>query len=988
MKRLISVLISITILSLSCAFAQYKVKGQVVDAIGPVVGVAVLEQGTQNGTETDLDGLFEINVASASSMIEFSLIGYKTILVRADQVSVVVLSDDTELLDEVVVIGYGTVKKSDMTGSVSAVKADQLNKGSVTSPADLLKGKSAGVVITSGDGAPGSGATIRIRGGSSLSANNDPLIVIDGLPVSNTGISGMADALSSINPSDIETYTVLKDASATAIYGSRASNGVIIITTKKGNKFSKGIKVSADFQASLAENTKYVNVMTGDQMRAAVLERYGEDSETYKALGNANTDWQRAIYQLGQTYEANVGLSGNIKFGKAGYMPYRISGGYISQDGTLKTSWMDRGTLALNLNPSFLDEHLTISLNGKGMIADNNFANRDAISQAVEYDPTQHIYGSSAVGLDGYRMWGTYDEATGTFVPNTQATQNPLASLYQKKDVSQSKRFIGNAQVDYKIHGLEDLRLNVNAGIDMSYSGGTVDIPQGAEQSWHAQLQSGSGAYTIYHQKKIDKTLEAYADYSKTINKHSFGVMAGYSWQHFYVESDSKTTKKSDESVLNEFVDKSEYFLVSFFARANYSYDNRYMATVTVREDGTSRFQNNKWGLFPSVALGWNIKGEQFLKNEKAVSNLKLRLSWGQTGQQDLNAGDYPTLASYQTNLTGSYYQFGDRLIIPISPLGYNADLKWETTTTYNVGIDYGFLNDRIYGTVDVYYRDTKDLLNYTPVPAGSNLKNYLSANIGSLVNKGVEVELNGVAIQTNAWNWTIGVNGAWNANKITKLTASDSESYKGVATGGISGGVGNTVQRYMVGYPVNTFYVYQQVYDQDGAPIPGAYVDRNQDGKIDSEDLYCYKKAAPDFTLGFNTTLSWKNLSLNIAGHGNFGNYVYNNNAARLSLLSDLWTNNFVANRYYNAMERGFNNAEYLSDYWIEDASFFRIDRITLSYLFDLKKGGSLSVFGTVQNVATFTNYTGIDPEVYSGIDNNMYPRPRTWILGFKYAF
>lgn len=488
--------------------------------------------------------------------------------------------------------------------------------------------------------------------------------------------------------------------------------------------------------------------------------------------------------------------------------------------------------------------------------------------------------------------------------------------------------------------------------------------------------------------KKIDKTLEAYADYSKTINKHSFGVMAGYSWQHFYVESDSKTTKKSDESVLNEFVDKSEYFLVSFFARANYSYDNRYMATVTVREDGTSRFQNNKWGLFPSVALGWNIKGEQFLKNEKAVSNLKLRLSWGQTGQQDLNAGDYPTLASYQTNLTGSYYQFGDRLIIPISPLGYNADLKWETTTTYNVGIDYGFLNDRIYGTVDVYYRDTKDLLNYTPVPAGSNLKNYLSANIGSLVNKGVEVELNGVAIQTNAWNWTIGVNGAWNANKITKLTASDSESYKGVATGGISGGVGNTVQRYMVGYPVNTFYVYQQVYDQDGAPIPGAYVDRNKDGKIDSEDLYCYKKAAPDFTLGFNTTLSWKKLSLNIAGHGNFGNYVYNNNAARLSLLSDLWTNNFVANRYYNAMERGFNNAEYLSDYWIEDASFFRIDRITLSYLFDLKKGGSLSVFGTVQNVATFTNYTGIDPEVYSGIDNNMYPRPRTWILGLKYAF
>ena len=980
MKRLMTMLISATLLSLTSAFAQYTVKGRVVDELGPIAGAAVLEQGTLNGTETDMDGYFELTVPSASSIIEVRLIGYKTVTVPAGEVSVIVLEEDTELLDEVVVIGYGTVKKEDLTGS---------------SPSEMLKGKSAGVVITDGDGAPGSAATIRIRGGSSLNAENSPLIVIDGLPITNEGISGVADQLSSINPSDIETFTVLKDASATAIYGSRASNGVIIITTKKGSKYDSAIPhVSADYTLSISQNAKYLDVMTGDEVREAMLAYTGsETSEGYLALGVDNTDWQRAIYQLGMSHEANVSLSGNFKFGDAGYMPYRVSGGYLNEKGTLKTSSMERGTVALNLNPTFFDEHLTISLNGKGMFQNNRFANTAAISAAVEYDPTQPIYDETH-GLDGYWMWGNVmgDGPDRTFEPNTQSTVNPLAALYQRNDVSSASRFIGNAQFDYKIHGFEDLRLNLNLGMDYSHSNGTVTVPYGAEQSYHNQTQAGRGLNNPYDQTKQDMTLEAYADYSKEINKHSFGVMAGYSWQHFYAESNSISETQPDPvagtvATLSEFHNASEYFLVSFFGRANYNYDNRYMVTATVRWDGTSRFTNNKWGFFPSVALGWNIKGESFLKNSKAVSDLKLRLSWGQTGQQDI--GDvYQSIPTYQTNLIGSYYMFGGNVIVPITPNGYNADLKWETTTTYNVGIDYGFFNDRLFGTLDVYYRETTDLLNYTPVAAGANLTNYLFANIGSLVNKGVEFEITGVPVQTENWYWSIGANFAYNQNRITKLTTNDGDGYTGVATGGISGGVGNTIQRHMTGYPANTFYVYQQVYDENGAPIPGAYVDQNGDGVIDADDLYYLGQANPVWTIGFNTSVSWKNLTLAIAGHGNLGQMVYNNNASRLSLLSDLWTNSFVRNCMADASSWGFTNAAYLSDYWVEDGSFFKIDRITLSYLFELGKGGSLNLFGTVQNVATFTKYSGIDPEVYGGIDNNLYPRPRTYIIGLKYNF
>ena len=991
-------------------FAQnggYAVKGVVVDQAGPVIGATVIEKGTNNGVSTGLDGDWSLTVSSADAVVEISCIGYATQSFAASQIpAVVTLSEDTEFLDDVVVIGYGTVKKSDMTGSVSAVKADQLNKGVVSSPSALLQGKSAGVVITPGSGAPGSGSTIRIRGGSSLQASNDPLIVIDGLPVSNEGISGTADALSSINPNDIESFTVLKDASATAIYGSRASNGVILITTKKGNGSGKGIHFDIDFTASLNQNARFVNVMDAAELREAVKQYAGAESDAYKALGedeSINTNWQKEIYRLAQTYELNASLSGKLD-NKVVSMPYRVSIGGLYQQGTLKTGYMGRETVSLNLAPSFLDKHLTFNLNGKAMNMNTRFANTDAITQAIQYTPTKPVYDEN--GLNGYSWW---NYGKGTFTVdncNTMANQNPVALLNDKKDLSRANRFLGNVQVDYKVHRLEDLRFNLNLGIDYTNSAGTVDVAPNTEQSMHstAQQEAGgnaSGYHTNYSQKKLDQTLEFYADYSKTIGKHSFEIMAGYSWQHFYTESFNETFKANgtdpaaaDYYLANPQTNKSEYFLVSFFGRANYSFGSRYYITATLRRDGTSRFQNNKWGLFPSVALGWNIKNEPFLSDSNAVSALKLRLSYGQTGQQDLNAGNYPTLATYIYNTNASQYIFGNQVIQPITPAGYNADLKWETTSTWNVGFDYGFLNDRIYGTIDFYKRFTKDLLNWTPVAAGANLTNYLNANIGNLENTGVEFEINAVAIETRDWNWKIGANVAWNKTVVTKLTTDDERSdYYGVETGGISGGTGNNIQIHQTGKAPYSFFVYQQVYDTEGNPIEGLYVDRNNDGKIDTNDKYCYHKAAPDVTIGLNTTLSYKNWTLALSAHSSIGNWVYDNIHSNGELLSDLWTNSFVNNRTSGALKTNFRtNAQYFSDYYVKNASFFKFDNITLSRYFALRPNSDrpmgLNVFATVQNVACISAYDGIDPEIYSGIDNNMYPRPRTYILGIKFNF
>lgn len=976
-------------------FAQggYQVKGVVVDAVGPVIGATVIEQGTNNGVSTGLDGDYVLNVSNADAVVEISCIGYATQTFKASAMpSTVTLAEDAEFLDDVVVIGYGTVRKDDLTGSVATVKADDLNKGAVTTPADLIRGKSAGVVVTSGSGQPGSGATIRVRGGSSLSATNDPLIVIDGLPVSNESISGMSDPLSSINPSDIESFTVLKDASATAIYGSRASNGVIVITTKKGSKGSKA-QFSLDYQHSLATVQKYVDVMNAAEIKSAIQNHLSGETQTQAlaALGTSDTNWQKEIYHMANSDEVNFSVRGDRSLGSLGNMPLRFSAGYINQDGILRTSNMKRATASLNATPTLLDNHLTISLNGKVTYQHNNYANQDAIGAALRYDPTQSVYDAS--GLNGYTTW--YDLSGNV---NTMATQNPVALLYEKYDKANANRFIGNAQFDYKIHGFEDLRLNLNLGLDWAKSDGQAGTAAGTEQSLHDTTQSGDGYSTDYNYLRRDQTLEAYADYSHTFGeKHYIDLMGGYSWQHFWNKSYTFSQTVEDVRTLADTPFATEYYLVSFFGRFNYGFGDKYLLTATIRRDGTSRFQNNKWGLFPSVAFAWNIKNEGFLKEQDALSTAKLRLSWGQTGQQDLNAGNYPTLGTYYSNLIGSYYKFGGTVIYPVTALGYNADLKWETTTTYNVGVDLGFLRDRLTISADAYLRKTEDLINRIPVSAGANLTNYLTSNIGSLENKGVEVDVNAIIISTQNTSWTLGVNGAYNHNEITKLTAAKDDD-SGVLTGSISGATGNNVQIHHVGYAANSFYVYEQLYDTDGNPIDGAYVDRNGDGILNDSDLYIFHKPSADVTLGVNSTFTYKNFSAAVSGHGSFGNYNYNNVASDQEMWGDLWTNSFVSNRLTSAEASNFSNARYLSDYYVRDASFFKIDNVTLGYTFpDIftipesfgsPRTVSLNIFGTVQNVCTFTDYDGIDPEVYGGIDGEVYPRPRTFILGLKLNF
>ena len=992
MKRIVTKLVGIVLFSLmtTSVFAQggYQVKGVVTDAMGPVIGATVIEQGTSNGTVTGIDGDYVLNVASADAVVEISCIGYTTLTFKASEVPATVnLEEDSEFLDEVVVIGYGTVKKSDLTGSVSTVKADEINMGVITTPADLLRGKSAGVVVTAGSGMPGSGATIRIRGGSSINASNDPLIVIDGLPVSNDGISGMSDPLSSINPEDIESFTVLKDASATAIYGSRASNGVIVITTKKGAKTGTAFpKVAVDFTASANTIAKYNDLLDADGLIQIIRDFYGPNSAAEQHLGlNGqlyNTDWQKEIYQIAPTYDGNVSFNGRV-----GFLPYRVSGGYTTQEGTLKGSKMNRATASVNLSPSFLDNHLAVNLNGKGTYTQNWYANQGAIGAANHYDPTKPVYDPN--GLNGYTTW--YD-ASGNI--NTMATMNPVGLLASRTDTADAKRFIGNAQFDYKVHGFEALRFNLNLGLDWASSDGLTETAKGSEASFHNTNQSGGGSHTDYDYLRRNTTLEFYGDFNKTFEElHNVDLMAGYSWQHFYSENNSKTVRISDGSSLGSSVGKGELYLISFFGRANYGFADKYLLTATVRADGTSRFQNHKWGIFPSVAFGWNILKEDFMASAAKLSTLKLRLSWGETGQQEV--GDYyDTFAQFLTAQQGSYYHTtSSGYTNPIVALGYSADLRWETTTTYNAGVDMGFWNDRLTASVDVYKRDTRDILNYIPVPALSNLTNYLNTNIGSMTNVGAELDLNAILVETRDMGWTAGFNVAYNKNKITKLTVSDDDA-TGVETGGISGGTGNNVQMFQVGYPMRTFYLYQQVYDTEGRPINGVYVDRNNDGQINADDKYLGHHADADFTFGFNTSFNWKNWTAALSGHASIGNWVYNNVASDTEMLADLWTNQFVSNRVSSATHSMFSQAQYLSDYYLHDASFLKLDNFTLGYTFPklfnvaTDRPFSLNIFGTVQNICCLTRYSGIDPEIYGGIDGTVYPRPRTFVGGIKINF
>ena len=959
-------------LSVGVYAQNITVKGHVKDALGGVIGANVVEKGnTTNGTITDLDGNFTLTVPQGATLV-VSFIGYKSQEVAAAPSVVVTLQDDAELLETVVVIGYGSVKKNDLTGSVTAIKADEINRGAITSPDQMLQGKVPGLLVTPASGDPTGGATIRIRGAASLYASNDPLIVIDGVPVTSEGGAGMANPLASVNPNDIESYTVLKDASATAIYGSRASNGVIIITTKKGT--GDKMKVSYNSSYSLKQNTSTLEMMTGDQYRQYIKDVYGENDPRLGMMGNANTDWQDLIYRTAFSTDQNVSLYGNAK----GVLPYRVSLGYTYDQATLKEGDNQRANLGISLSPKFFQDHLSVNVNLKGIYNRANYPNSGAVGSAVDFDPTQSPYFYDANGnIDTSKAGGYFNWINADGSANTMASINPLSQLYDNYNVNDTWRSMGNVQLDYKIHGFEDLRVNLNLGYDLARTEGTKYSELGSILSMRNGAQD---YYENYANNNANTLLEFYANYNKEFGIHHLDVMAGYSWQHNYVKYDNIQYYNNDRSnvYLDNPTDRKEYYLVSFFGRVNYSLNSKYLFTVSLRDDASSRFsKSNRWGLFPSAAFAWNIAEENFLKeSDTPISSLKLRLGWGQTGQQDIGIDRcYAYQAKYtQSSALATRIPWGNGYIYTLAPNAYNPDIKWETTETYNVGLDFGFLKGRINGTIDAYLRKTKDLLNDVTTPMGVNFSNKVISNVGDMENKGLEFNLNFIPIERKDMRWTINVNGTWQDTKITKLTNNPTPDYLGVEVGANMGGTGGYTSLYSVGYSPYTYHLYQQAYDENGKPLQNVLVDRDGNGEITAQDRYITDKSIqPKFFYGIGSQFTYKNWDFGFNAHGSVGGYALNRIKINTATsYSDDYTKGYLNNLSPYCMETGWtatiSEQQKYSDMFLENTTFFRMDDINVGYTFDKIKNwnGKIRVAASVQNVFTITKYSGLDPEAY----------------------
>ena len=1002
------------------------VSGVVSDPSGePLIGASILAQGTTVGTSTNIDGEYTINVAPDATLV-VSYVGYDTQNVPVDgRTSInVTMQENSVMLNEVVAIGYGTVKKSDATGSVAVIKPDEIEAGLATSVQDMLVGQTPGVVVTQAGG-PEGGGTIRIRGGSSLNASNDPLIVVDGVPLSNAGMGGLGNSLGMISPENIESMTILKDASATAIYGSRASNGVIIITTKKG----KSGKPTVNFAANLYVNTarKTWKVLDANQFRS-LLESRGMDA-ALAATGDANTDWQDEVLRttVSSDYSLSVG-------GTAGWLPYHAEISYTNNNGIIKTSKMDRVTMGFNLSPKFFDNHLSVNANVKGYYIRNNFGDAGALSSAISFDPTHPVRSNEPIvsGNSGFQyLYNGYYEVHNNGTLNDNAALNPMGLLEQRDNHANVYRSNGNLQLDYSLHFLPDLHLNLNLGYDVMKSN-LVDNWAANSATAYKNHEHYGGAYNFdQYQFRSNTLLNFYLNYKKEVESiySNFDVTAGYDWQRFYndghytgangnsgyrvspglntptylgkneagqqtygVTTNESTIPLLGQNFQNDGVSPDgdyhwadRYQLLSFFGRLNYTFKDRYLLTVTVRGDATSRFAKDKrWGVFPAVALGWKINQEAWMQGAAGwLSDLKLRLGWGKTGQQEIGETiNYMALyaiaspsVSYPNGTNGWY--------LPVYARGYNPDLTWETTTSWNAGLDFGFLNNRITGSIEYYKRKTTDLLAYVAVPAGSSTTNMLNRNIGSLENYGVEFNIAAKPIVTNDFTWTLSYNVGWNHNEITELTTGASQ----LKTGGISGGNGNTVQIHAEGHPASSFYLFQQVYDESGAPLEGVYVDQNGDGQIDDSDKIINKSPDPKVTMTFGSQFRYKKWDLGFNIRASIGNYVYNNVLSTKAVYNDLFTyglNNVVENDYY------FEQPRYMSDYYLRNASFVRCDNITLGYTWDnlLNDKLRLRLFGAVQNPFVITKYKGVDPEVFGGIDNSVYPRATTYSLGLVATF
>ncbi|WP_165043499.1 TonB-dependent receptor [Dysgonomonas sp. ZJ709] len=955
-----------------------KITGQVIDTSTneTVIGATVKIKNTTTGTITDDEGRFELN-APANATLVVSFIGYKSTEVTVDNKThlSILLDEDVELLNEVVVIGYGQVKKGDTTGSLTTITPDQLNKGNQLTAEDALIGKMAGVNVIPGTGAPGDEGTIRIRMGASLSADNDPLIVIDGIPVHNTSISA-------INPNDIATFTVLKDASATAIYGSRASNGVIIITTKKGNANGGKPKVNYSANFSVSEVMEYLDVLSTDEFRDT-FNKFSGAPDSFK-LGDASTDWQKEIYRNALGTDHNLSVTGATL-----NVPYRVSVGYANQNGIIRENNYERYNLGLGISPQFFEKHLAFDINLKSSLENNKSISTGVIGAAAGFDPTRPVYQKNPndIGL-GYFTWMT----SGTSTPISLAPSNPVADLKLSDRQNKIKRHIGNIAANYKIHGFEDLVLNVNAGFDIKSNDYTEIVPQNAPSMWTSNLQDGTGLDYFTTAENRNYLLDFYANYNKDFGaKHHFDAMAGYGWQRFWYKNTGRTHDTEGNEIKLPTGDEAELFLLSFFGRLNYSYAQKLLLTATLRSDASSRFAKEKrWGYFPSVALAYRMSEEGFMKDIKALSDLKLRLSYGQTGQQDIGTY-YQHLGTYSTSYDNSRYQFGNEWITLYRPNGYDPLIKWETTSTYNVGVDYGFLNNRIYGSIDAYKRYTKDLLNNIFVPAGSNFTNIIDTNIGDMESQGVEFAISAIPFKTKDWEWSVSGNFTWNTSEITKLNTIDTDN--NYMKTGSAGGTGKYLQINKVGETPNTFFLLQQAYGDDGKPLDGKYVAK--DGSITSseEDANKYvtgKSSRVPYFYGLSTKLLYKQWDFGMNGHGSFGNYVYNYQAASESFASLYSANGVSSNIMRSTLESGFTQERLYTDYFLEKGNFFKLDNITLGYSFNKlwNTSSTMRMAFSVQNVCIITNYSGIDPEVYSGIDRNVYQRPRMYTLSLNLNF
>ena len=957
------------------------VKGEVTDAQNgeALIGATVTVEGEKGGTVTDFDGNFSLQVSSSAKKIKVSYIGYIDKILAISENMKVKLESDSKALADVVVIGYGTARKSDLTGSVATVKAKDFNKGLVSSPEQLINGKVSGVQIMSNSGSASAGSTIRVRGGASLNASNDPLIVLDGVPLEQGGISGnSSNFLSMINPSDIESMTVLKDASSTAIYGSRASNGVIIITTKKGQQ--GGLKVNFNTTNSMQTRAQMVDMLGHDDF-VNVINQYGTDNQK-SLLGNANTDWNDEVYRTAFGTDNNLSLSGSI--GK--YLPFRVSAGYYNQSGLVRKDNVERWTGNVVLTPSFFQDHLKLTINAKGTLNNNSFNNGGAVWAAATFNPTIPVY-------SGNNSYGGFNEALDADgYPVNAGVRNPrgLVDLYDSK--SKVSRFIGSMDVDYKVHFLPDLKLHATIGADYAKGDGTIYVPGYAAQSFNKDESLSGSDYKYGPQKNENRLLTLYANYAKYFEniKSNVDLTAGYDYQFWKSTTPLYYTKSAAGTTLST-VKASDYrhVMLSYYGRVNYSFDGKYLLTATVRRDASSRFsKDTRWGTFPSVALGWTLTEEPWLKDNKVVSNLKLRASYGVTGQQE-GIGNYNYLPVYTSSVTGAEALINGQYITTYRPEAYVSDLKWETTTSWNFGLDFGFLNGRIGGAIDFYTRKTKDLLASVPTAAGTNFSKTILTNVGNVDSKGIEVSLNATPVQTKDWEWNLSYNFTWQNMKVKNLSLTQGGSQTNVK-------VGPSIDAYQFqvlseGYEPYMFYVYHQLYDSEtGKPIEGAYADLNGDGEINDADLYRYHSPAPKYIMGLSTSLRYKQLTLGMSFRANIDNYVYNGMGMSTGAWETVSYNNSQLNNLNTSfLKTGFKTRQYLSDYYVENASFLKLDNLSLSYnVGKINKWASLTVSAMVQNVFTITGYSGTDPEVPNGMDNSFYPRPRTYSVSLGLQF